>query len=90
MIVEMDEIVNEIICILEGLWLMAVDALGFEDREEVFRHGGLYRIERFTDRKVAPLSIRNRPILPFSMVVPFQKSIVCPFLLFEDMVLAYL
>ena len=44
MIVEMDEIVNEIIRFLEGLRLMAVDALRFENGEEVFRHSVIIAI----------------------------------------------
>ena len=44
----------------------------------------------FFNRKATPLSIKNISILPASMVVPFSKSLVSPFLLFKGMALTYL
>ena len=44
----------------------------------------------FFNRKATPLSIKNISILPISMVVPFLKSLVSPFLLFKGMALTYL
>ncbi len=39
MVVEIDKIINQFSGLLKGLDLLAVDALCFEDREEIFRHG---------------------------------------------------
>ena len=44
MIVEMDVLAYEEASLLIGLQLHAVNALGFENREEIFRHSVVIRV----------------------------------------------
>ena len=44
MIVKVDIAVNHLIGFRKGSRFMAVNALGFEDGEEIFRHGVVIRI----------------------------------------------